>query len=84
MTSRFDPRSNATLALTMALIEKPSVTPEDAGCQHLMATRLARVGFNIEMLPFHDTLNMWARHGQRKTPVLFCRAYRRGAHQRSS
>ncbi|CAM5190555.1 succinyl-diaminopimelate desuccinylase [Alishewanella longhuensis] len=70
MTSLFDPISNATLALTMALIEKPSVTPEDAGCQHLMATRLAQVGFNIEMLPFHDTLNMWARHGQGKP--LFC------------
>lgn len=70
MTTLFDPASNATLALTMALIEKPSVTPEDAGCQNLMAERLANVGFAIEMLPFHDTLNMWARHGQGKP--LFC------------
>lgn len=70
MTTLFDPTSNPTLALTMALIEKPSVTPEDAGCQHLMAERLAKIGFNIEMLPFHDTLNMWARHGQGKP--LFC------------
>lgn len=70
MTSLFDPTSNATLALTMALIEKPSVTPEDAGCQNLMAERLAQIGFDIEMLPFHDTLNMWARHGQGKP--LFC------------
>ncbi|GHG70782.1 succinyl-diaminopimelate desuccinylase [Alishewanella longhuensis] len=70
MTSLFDPVSNATLALTMALIEKPSVTPEDAGCQSLMADRLAKIGFNIEMLPFDDTLNMWARHGQNKP--LFC------------
>lgn len=70
MTSLFDPTSNPTLALTMALIEKPSVTPEDAGCQNLMAERLAKIGFNIEMLPFHDTLNMWARHGQDKP--LFC------------
>lgn len=70
MTTLFDPASNATLALTMALIEKPSVTPEDAGCQTLMAERLAKIGFAIEMLPFHDTLNMWARHGQGKP--LFC------------
>lgn len=70
MTTLFDPASNTTLALTMALIEKPSVTPEDAGCQNLMAERLAKVGFAIEMLPFHDTLNMWARHGQGKP--LFC------------
>ncbi|MCF4009755.1 succinyl-diaminopimelate desuccinylase [Rheinheimera sp. UJ63] len=54
----------------MALIERASVTPEDAGCQQLMAARLAKVGFNIEMMPFADTLNMWARHGQGKP--LFC------------
>lgn len=65
-----DAASNATIALTMALIEKPSVTPDDAGCQALMAERLANVGFTIEMMPFHDTLNMWARRGQGKP--LFC------------
>lgn len=70
MTLLVDPTTNATLALAMDLIEKPSVTPEDAGCQALMAARLQQVGFTIEMLPFHDTLNMWARHGQGK-PV-FC------------
>ncbi|WP_423186242.1 succinyl-diaminopimelate desuccinylase [Alishewanella sp. d11] len=70
MTLLFDPTTNPTLALAMDLIEKPSVTPEDAGCQTLMAARLQQVGFTIEMLPFHDTLNMWARHGQGK-PV-FC------------
>lgn len=70
MTLLVDPTTNPTLALAMDLIEKPSVTPEDAGCQTLMAARLQQVGFTIEMLPFHDTLNMWARHGQGK-PV-FC------------
>lgn len=70
MTNLYDPACNPTLALAMELIAKPSVTPEDAGCQNLMAERLAQVGFNIEMLPFHDTLNMWARHGQGKP--LFC------------
>lgn len=65
-----DAHNNATVALTMALIAKPSVTPEDADCQRLMAERLANVGFNIEMMPFHDTLNMWARRGQGKP--LFC------------
>ncbi|WP_268964701.1 succinyl-diaminopimelate desuccinylase [Rheinheimera sp. UJ63] len=70
MTDLTNPASNPTLALTMALIERASVTPEDAGCQQLMAARLAKVGFNIEMMPFADTLNMWARHGQGKP--LFC------------
>lgn len=70
MIDLLNPHNNPTLALTMALIAKPSVTPDDAGCQPLMADRLAALGFNIEMLPFHDTLNMWARHGKGKP--LFC------------
>lgn len=59
-----------TVALTKQLIERRSVTPEDAGCQELMARRLARVGFDIESMFFVDTLNMWARRGNR-SPV-FC------------
>ncbi|WP_215398614.1 succinyl-diaminopimelate desuccinylase [Rheinheimera oceanensis] len=61
---------SAVVALTQDLISRPSVTPEDAGCQQLMATRLAAVGFNIEVMHFEDTLNMWARRGNGK-PV-FC------------
>ena len=56
--------------LTRELIRRPSVTPEDAGCQQLMAQRLAAVGFDIEVMHFEDTLNMWARRGSNK-PV-FC------------
>ncbi|MDR6983809.1 succinyl-diaminopimelate desuccinylase [Rheinheimera pacifica] len=61
---------SAVVALTQDLISRPSVTPEDAGCQQLMAARLAAVGFNIEVMHFDDTLNMWARRGNGK-PV-FC------------
>lgn len=60
----------AVVALTQDLISRPSVTPEDAGCQQLMAGRLAAVGFDIEVMHFDDTLNMWARRGKGK-PV-FC------------
>jgi succinyl-diaminopimelate desuccinylase len=56
--------------LTSTLIQKQSVTPEDAGCQPLMADILAPLGFNIESLFFTDTLNMWARKGDRSP--LFC------------
>jgi succinyl-diaminopimelate desuccinylase len=70
MSTVLDPAANPTLALAMDLIARPSVTPEDAGCQAAMAERLQQVGFQIEMLPFHDTLNMWARRGQGKP--LFC------------
>lgn len=61
--------NNPTLALTKALIAKASVTPEDAGCQALMASRLEPLGFDIESLFFVDTLNMWARRGT-KEPLL--------------
>lgn len=61
---------SAVVALTQDLISRPSVTPEDAGCQQLMAGRLAAVGFDIEVMHFDDTLNMWARRGKGK-PV-FC------------
>ena len=63
------PDSN-TIALTKLLIERPSVTPEDAGCQQLMASRLEKLGFDIESMFFVDTLNMWARKGS--TKPVFC------------
>lgn len=58
------------LALTMDLIQRPSVTPLDEGCQQVMADRLAALGFTIESMFFEDTLNLWARRGQGKP--LFC------------
>lgn len=57
------------IALTKELINRRSVTPEDAGCQALMAARLAPLGFAIESMVFHDTTNMWARKGN-KGPLL--------------
>lgn len=68
MTAR-DPRS-PTLALTEALIERPSVSPEDRGCQALMIERLARIGFSIERLPFGPVENFWATRG--REPPVFC------------
>lgn len=62
--------STAVLDLTKDLIRRQSVTPEDAGCQHLMAQRLEALGFTIESMFFEDTLNLWARRGQGKP--LFC------------
>lgn len=62
--------SRDVLALTKALINKKSVTPEDAGCQQLMADILQPLGFEIEHLNFADTQNIWARKGT-QDPV-FC------------
>ncbi|MEH6648577.1 MAG: succinyl-diaminopimelate desuccinylase [Motiliproteus sp.] len=52
-----------TVSLAMDLIARPSVTPEDAGCQALLIGRLQQLGFNIEQLPFEDVSNLWARRG---------------------
>lgn len=57
------------IALTRELIVRPSVTPEDAGCQALIAGRLERAGFAIEHLRFGEVANLWATHGDGR-PVL--------------
>lgn len=54
---------NDVIALAKDLINRQSVTPEDAGCQELMKERLAAVGFTNETLVFEDTTNLWARRG---------------------
>ncbi len=59
-----------TLELAMDLISRPSVTPDDAGCQDLLIARLEKLGFSIERLPFGDVSNLWARRGN--TGPLFC------------
>ena len=58
-----------TLALTRELISRRSVTPDDAGCQSLIAERLKKCGFNITCLPCADVTNLWATHG-RGAPVF--------------
>jgi succinyl-diaminopimelate desuccinylase len=58
-----------TLELTRDLIARNSVTPADAGCQQVMADRLAAVGFTIEHLRFGNVENLWAKRGN-EGPVL--------------
>src|SRR3990167_5159753 len=57
------------LALAMDLVARQSVTPDDAGCQSLIAARLAKAGFSIEEIPFGPVLSLWASHGS-GSPVL--------------
>lgn len=58
------------LQLTRDLIARPSVTPDDAGCQQLVAERLGRAGFACERLRFGAVDNLWATHGGGDGPVL--------------
>lgn len=62
---------NDILALAQALIQRKSISPDDQGCQQLIAERLQAVGFCLEWLPFGDTLNLWATHGQGETCIAF-------------
>jgi succinyl-diaminopimelate desuccinylase len=55
--------ADETLELAKALIRRPSVTPEDEGCQELMIGRLEAIGFRVERLRFEDVDNFWARRG---------------------
>jgi len=60
-----------TLQLSKDLIARNSVTPEDKGCQKLLASRLAKLGFKIEHLRFGETDNLWARLGTEEPCFAF-------------
>ena len=60
-----------TLALTRALIERRSLTPDDAGCQALIASRLAPLGFQAETLASNGVTNLWLRRGTARPLVCF-------------
>ena len=47
-----------TVELTKELMRRKSVTPDDAGCQELLAARLARAGFSIERMRFGEVDNL--------------------------
>ena len=59
------------VSLAQALIRRPSISPNDEGCQQLIAERLEKLGFQIEWLPFNDTLNLWAKHGSGDPVIAF-------------
>jgi len=60
-----------TLALTCALLERASVTPHDAGCQELIADRLAALGFRAEWMDSGPVRNLWLRRGEAAPLFVF-------------
>ncbi len=60
-----------TLNLAKQLISIPSITPDDLGCQKIIADRLSAIGFNIENLRFGEVDNLWARHGTKSPLFVF-------------
>jgi succinyl-diaminopimelate desuccinylase len=59
------------LSLLRQLIACPSVTPEDGGCQDIVAERLKAIGFSEERLNFADTQNIWLRRGNADPLLVF-------------
>jgi succinyl-diaminopimelate desuccinylase len=60
-----------TLKLTKELIACYSLTPDDAGCQAILAERLRHAGFRLEKLHHNGVDNLWARRGDSKPLVCF-------------
>ena len=61
--------AGSAIELLAELVRRPSITPDDSGCQRLLATRLKSCGFTTEMFEFGNVSNLWARLG-RSRPVL--------------
>ncbi|MEW6120565.1 MAG: succinyl-diaminopimelate desuccinylase [Pseudomonadota bacterium] len=62
--------ANETFELTVELLKRRSLTPDDAGCHDLIAARLDTLGFHIERHRHNGVDNLWARRGQ--VPPLVC------------
>jgi len=61
--------NHPTIDLLYELIRRPSVTPDDAGCQDIIAERLNALDFVCESMPFGEVSNLWATRGS-SGPVL--------------
>ncbi len=59
----YDPNQESVLPLAEALMERASVTPDDAGCMDLIESRLRAAGMDVEFLNSADVRNLLASHG---------------------
>jgi succinyl-diaminopimelate desuccinylase len=66
-----DMPAQPTLALARELISRRSITPNDAGCQALLAARLAELGFHCESFVTNGVTNLWARRGEARPLLCF-------------
>jgi succinyl-diaminopimelate desuccinylase len=62
---------NPALALSRELIARRSVTPDDGGCQALLATRLGAMGFRCEDTTVNGVSNLWAQRGEAHPLLCF-------------
>jgi succinyl-diaminopimelate desuccinylase len=62
---------SAVIELACELISRKSLTPEDAGCQRLIAERLAAVGFDTEWFYCGEVSNLLLTHGSGSPSLWF-------------
>lgn len=62
---------SAVVDLTKQLISRPSITPNDAGCQQIISERLAKLSFHLEPMRFAEVDNLWARFGTQGPLLVF-------------
>ncbi len=60
-----------TRAFAEQLIARRSATPDDAGCQALIAARVEPLGFVCETLAANGVTNLWARRGTERPVFVF-------------
>lgn len=60
-----------TILLSQELIRRPSVTPDDAGCQGILTQRLLPLGFVCEQINVEEVHNLWAVHGDSGPLLVF-------------
>jgi len=60
-----------TLELARQLIAIDSITPQDKGCQRIIARRLQTIGFSVEAMRFGEVDNLWARIGEQAPLFVF-------------
>lgn len=63
--------ASKTLEFAKQLVAKPSITPNDAGCQEIIATVLEKLNFAIRHMPFGFVSNLWASHGHGAPHLVF-------------
>lgn len=63
--------NSPTIQLAFELVRRASITPNDAGCQALIAERLAAIGFSCEWLNKNGVTNLWAVRGNGRPLICF-------------
>lgn len=56
--------SSSVFELALELMRRESVTPDDAGCQDLIAERLSAAGMLVERFDVEDVRNVFISHGE--------------------